>query len=183
MSCAVEIVRTETSRWKVLFWPDLIDEVEIHDAARNGCYACLFICGSTAVLTMAAGTPLAGLVDIFFFLMAGFGIRQLSRLAAVSAFVLYLVERAVALVGGQVGFSSFAGILAAIVLFHALRAAYAAKELGLEGNGGRIAHPDQLEMLSLKLWPMVRGAFRFYLAGMVALMLVGWVVNRVGLLK
>ena len=128
---------------------------------------------------------------VTFFLMAGFGIRQLSRLASVAAFVLYLVEKAMALISGQVGFFSFVGILISFILFHAVRAAYAARELRPNGDVDQIANPPfaaessfagKLETLPWMLWPKLRVAFMFYLVGMTMLIVVGAIVAKVGLL-
>jgi hypothetical protein len=184
--------RPEPSRLKTLFWPDLTDEIEIHDAARHGYYACLFICGSTLFVVLTGGVALAALVDIFFFLMAGFGIRQLSRLASVAGFVMFLVEKAAMLAAGQAGFFSFVGILIAAILLNAVRAAYAARELRPAGDVDQIANPPfvasnafagWLETLPWMLWPKLRTAFKFYLAGLIALMIIGVVVNQLGVLR
>lgn len=184
-------VRHEQSWFKRIFWPALDDEADWHDAARHGYYACIFVCVSTLVLIVLDGSLLGGLVDIIFYGMAGLGIRQLSRLAAVSAFFLFLVERAAGLVAGRVGAFGIAGLLVAVILLNAVRAVYAARELHPAGDV-EIANPPvmassgwagRIENLPPILWPKLRIAFRFYIAGVIAMMLLGVVVHQVGLVE
>ena len=182
----------EQNWFKRIFWPQLEDEADVHDAARHGYYACLLICLSTLVMMVLAGFPIGALVDIFFFLMAGVGIRQLSRLASVAAFMMFLVERAAALVSGQAGPFSILGLLMGAILLNSVRAAYAARELRPAGDIDAIANPPMvassdlwgwLDTLPWILWPKLRVAFMFYLVGLIAMMLVGVVVRQVGLLQ
>ena len=135
------------------------------------------------------GSLLGGLVDIIFFGMAGLGIRQLSRLAAIAAFVFFLVERAAALVMGRVGVFGVVGLLIAAVLLNAVRAVYAARELRPDGDLDRFATPIAphwmawLETVPPLLWPKLQIAFKFYMVGIIAMMLVGVLVRQVGLIQ
>ena len=183
-------VRPQQSWPKRIFWNALDDLADVQDAARHGYFACLFICVSTLLIMVLDGSFLGGLVDIFFFGMAGLGIRQLSRLAAVAAFVLFLVERAAALVTGHVGVFGVAGLLIAAILLNAVRAVYAARELRPDGDLDGLASPPiapdwmiWLETLPPLLWPKLHIAFRFYIVGMIAMMLVGVLVRQVGLIQ
>ncbi len=175
-----------------IFWPSLRDEAEVHDAARHGYFACLFLCACTLVLMLMGGSPLAAMIDVCFFSMAALGVRQLSRLASVAAFIMVLAERAAALVGGQVGALSVLGILIAAILLNSIRAAYAAHDMRPGGDVGTIPNPPflanheaagWLETLPWILWPMVRIAFKFYLVGLMVMMLVGVLVRKVGLME
>ena len=136
------------------------------------------------------GSLLGGLVDIIFFGMAALGIRQLSRLAAVAAFLFFLVERAVALVTGHVGVFGVAGLPIAAILLNAVRAVYAARELRPDVDLAWFANtpmlPDWmrwLETLPPLLWPKLQIAFKFYMVGIIAMMLVGVLVRYVGLIQ
>lgn len=180
-------LRPEQSWPKRIFWNALDDLADVQDAARHGYFACLFICVSTLLIMVLEGSLLGGLVDNIFFAMAGLGIRQLSRLAAVAAFVLFLVERAAALVMGRVGVFGVVGLLIAAVLLNAVRAVYAARELPPDGDMSRPpVAPDWmiwLETLPPLLWPKLQVAFKFYIAGMIAMMLVGVLFRQVGLIQ
>lgn len=182
-------LRPEQSWPKRIFWNALDDLADVQDAARHGYFACLFICVSTLLIMVLDGSLLGGLVDIIFFGMAALGIRQLSRLAAVAAFLFFLVERAVALVTGHVGVFGVAGLPIAAILLNAVRAVYAARELRPDSLA-RFANtpmmPDWmrwLETLPPLLWPKLQIAFRFYMVGMIAMMLVGVLVRQVGLIQ
>ncbi len=178
-------VRPEQSWPKRIFWNALDDLADVQDAARHGYFACLFICVSTLLIMVLDGSLLGGLVDIFFFGMAGLGIRQLSRLAAVAAFVLFLVERAIALVTGHVGVFGVVGLLVAAILLNAVRAVYAARD-DRDRPPMTPEWPNWitwLETLPPLLWPKLHIAFKFYIVGMIAMMLVGVLVRYVGLIE
>ena len=183
-------VRPE-QRWpQRIFWNALEDLADAQDAARHGYFACLFICISTLLIMMLDRSLLGGLLDIVFYGMAGLGIRQLSRLAAVAAFLFFLVERAVALMAGHLGFFGVAGLLIAAILLNAVRAVYAARELRPDGDLHRPPLTPEwpnwvtwLETLPPVLWPKLRIAFQFYMVGMIAMMLVGVLVRYVGLIQ
>jgi hypothetical protein len=179
--------RSEPGLLKSIFWANLGDDAGIQDAARHGYYACLFVCVTTFAVMLFGGTALGAFVDIFFFLMAGFGTRQFSRLAAVSAFVMLLGERVAEIAGGQVRVLGVMGLFMCIILFNAIRASYAAQARGLAPPAPSTADsPDfaqRVENLPGEMWPRLRVAFMFYLVGFIAMMLVGVVVRKVGLLQ
>src|SRR5580704_1421101 len=78
-----------TSRIRELFWPKIEDEVAAVTAARNAMYACLFIAVATLVTGLLSGKGLWVLFDVLLFTMAGIGVRQLSRAAAITALFMY----------------------------------------------------------------------------------------------
>ena len=183
-------VRPEQNWPKRIFWNALDDVADVHDAARHGYFACLFICASTLLIMVLDGSLLGGLLDIIFYGLAGFGIRQLSRLAAVAAFLFFLLERVASLAVGRVGVWGVAGLLIAAILLNAVRAVYAARELRPDGNLDRpLMTPGWpnwmtwLETLPPLLWPKLHIAFKFYIVGMIAMMLVGVLVRYVGLIQ
>lgn len=77
-----------TSRLRELFWPKIEDEVAAVTAARNAMYACLLIAAVEGVLGFMAGNVWV-LADVLLFTMAGIGVRQLSRTAALTALFMY----------------------------------------------------------------------------------------------
>jgi len=78
-----------TSRIRELFWPAIEDEVAAVTAARNAMYACLFIAALTGVAGLMAGQGAWVWVDVLLYVMAGIGVRQLSRAAALTAMLMY----------------------------------------------------------------------------------------------
>ncbi len=177
-----------TGSLRAIFWANLKDEAEVNDAARFGYYACLFICLTTFFAMLIGGTLLAALVDIFFFFMAGLGIRQHSRLAAVSAVGLFAVEKLVTLASGQVGFLTLVTLPMGLILLNAARAAYVAPQFPAIQQpmaNPPAAEPQdwlaRVERLAWSLWPRLQLAFKFYVAGMIVLFLVGMIVRRMGL--
>ena len=168
--------RRSPSWGRVFLWADLSDPVQSHRAARCGYYACLALAAFALFLGLLDGTPLAALVDVFFFSLAGLGIHQHSRLAAVSALVMFLAERAAMLSVSPWRLSTLLSFLAAPLLLNALRAAQTP-----------LAPPTssehRLDALPPVLWPKVRRAFNFYLVGLILLMLAGFFVRQVGLLQ
>ena len=108
-----------TSRIKELFWPAIEDDVAAATAARNAMYACLFIAAISAGASLLAG-QYSGLIDALFFAIAGIGVRQLSRTAAIVAFALYALSWL-----GAGGFSVLRPLLLAILLGGIRAAAWA----------------------------------------------------------
>jgi len=168
-------------------WPSLETPAGLHLAARNGYFACLLICLITVLLILLGGTALGALVDLCFFFMAGAGIRSLSRLAAGSAMVMLIAERTAAMATGHLAVTDLLGLLFLPVLFHATHAGFAARTMGIVAEAPVIESPrdwlESLEALPGWLWPKIWIAFRFYLVGLIALMLAGFVVSRAGLLS
>ncbi len=182
-------VRPQQNWIRSIFWANLDNDLEIHAAARFGFFACLFVSSLALVSGLIGGTPLAALVDILFFFMAGLGVRQFSRLATVAALAMFTVERIVQLAAGQVRFFNIVGIVVGAILFNALRAAYAAYETKLTNSGDPAGSGSPNEIvrriddLPRTLWPKLQMAFQFYLVGLIALMFIGYVVDRIGLLQ
>ncbi len=79
------------NRFKTLFWPSIRSEVDVDHISRQGFWLCTVV----AVLTIAVGAMGGVLVLLFstiealFYFLAGIGIRQRSRFAAVAAFTAY----------------------------------------------------------------------------------------------
>ena len=76
-----------SNRLRELLWPVINDDVSALTAARNGMYVCFFVAVVTAVVALF--TNPVGLLDAALFLMVGIGIRQLSRVAALTGLLLY----------------------------------------------------------------------------------------------
>jgi signal peptidase I len=162
-----------TSRIRELFWPAIEDEVAAVTAARNAMYACLFIAALTGVAGLMVGQGAWVLVDVLLFAMAGIGIRQLSRAAALTAMLMYALAW---LATG--GFSILRPIVLAI-LIGGVRAAAFAHHMKSEAREA-IANPPMdtstmsrlgiaLEELPRRAWPVIHGPFLVTLGLLVAL--------------
>ncbi len=168
-------------------WPPLSGPAGLHQAARNGYFACLLICLFTTFLWLLGGTALGAFVDIFFYFLAGLGVRSFSRLAAGSAMVMLIAEKSASLAAGNLGVADGLGLLMLPLLFHATHAGFAARTLGITPEAPLALAPsgflERLENLPALLWPQVWIAFRFYLVGLITMMLAGFAVRQAGLLQ
>ena len=165
-----------TSRLRELFWPAIEDEVAAVTAARNAMYACLFIAATTGALGLMGGQGPWVLIDALLFALAGIGIRQLSRAAALIAFLMYGLAWL-----GAGGWSILRPILLAILL-GGLRAAAFAHHKNEEDRDA-IANPPMdttgmsrvsilLEELPRRAWPVIHGPFLVLLTLLVAVNLI-----------
>jgi signal peptidase I len=165
-----------TSRIRELFWPKIEDEVAAVTAARNAMYACLFIAAIIGISGLVAGQNAWILLDVLLFTMAGIGVRQLSRAAAITALLMYALEWL-----GVGGFSVLRPILLAILL-GGVRAAAFAHHMKSEVREA-IANPAMdtttmsrigilLEELPRRAWPAIHGPFLAALGLLVAVNLI-----------
>ncbi len=112
------------SRLKELFWPEISDEVAAETAARNGTYAGLFIAGVSALFAAIGVIERGALIDAVIFVLIGFGIKRMSRTAAIIGLVLYLSEQFYALVHGRGGWNVIVMAIIAALYVGAIRAAF-----------------------------------------------------------
>ena len=111
-----------SNRVRDLLWPVIKDEVSALTAARNGMYVSFLVALVTGVVALLTN-PL-GLLDAALFLMVGIGIRQLSRVAAVTGLVLYVLSIVARAVQGQFGALGVIGVIFTAILASAVRAAF-----------------------------------------------------------
>lgn len=110
-----------------IFWPEIDSKETAREVANQGFWAAIVVAVVTTIvilITMAAGTledipPIDAwaFIDVGIFVAIALGIRKMSRIAAVSGLVVYLIERIYALsyTGGGGGlFIAIALILAFI---------------------------------------------------------------------
>jgi hypothetical protein len=90
--------KKKTNPW----WPDVSTPEQAKAAAMGGSVVALIVAVVTGAVTLYATFrgPFLGLtpwsfLDVFFFALIAFGIRRLSRVAAVAGLVLYLIEQVV----------------------------------------------------------------------------------------
>ncbi len=102
-----------TSRLRELLWPDVSDEVGARTAAHLAMWASYIIAAVSALFTLLGAAPLAALVDAALFALIGFGIRRMSRTAAVAGLLLYVLEQVQGLIERGSGF----GVIGLVVTF------------------------------------------------------------------
>jgi hypothetical protein len=106
----------DKSKW---YWPTIRDIDTARHAALNGSYVALFVSGVTGLLALLSAFHILDWVDpwsIFdagLFAVLGLLIRRMSRVAATSALVLYLLERVYAAYVG--GWTTTAGVVGAML--------------------------------------------------------------------
>jgi hypothetical protein len=167
--------RTE-SRLRSLFWPAIRTETDFDYVTRQGFWVCVVVAASTFVFNALAGSIMAGLIDGGFYFLAGLGVRERSRVAAISAFSAYLLAVLVAqrLGGNSIGVISVGRFIFLALLFANIRGNWisarwekdsqqAAPSIRLnETLGDKFA--DQLPPF---LWPKIR--YGFYVLAAVEL--------------
>src|SRR5258708_4832418 len=82
--------------WRNLFWPTIRSEVDVDQMGRQGFWICFVIAAFSTAFTLTAGFSifLLGFSEAIFYLLAGIGVRQRSRAAAVivtGTYLLYFV--------------------------------------------------------------------------------------------
>ena len=87
-------VTNRPSRWRNL-WPDVDDVESARSASRQGMWAALVVAVVTGIVAAFQGLGLNwyAFVDVGMFLLIAWGIRRVSRMAAVAGLVLFVIER------------------------------------------------------------------------------------------
>ena len=83
--------RTE-NRLKSLFWPSLKDQGDVDYLTVQGFWICFVVGMMTLGYGVLAGDLINAAAGSLCFVLAGAGVRQKSRFAAVSAFLIYLLS-------------------------------------------------------------------------------------------
>ncbi len=87
-------------------------------------FASFFIAAVTAVVALLGGIPILGLIDSALFLAIGFGIKRMSKLAAVCGLILYLVEQAAAFSSGRGSWNIVMLVIITAIYVSAIRATW-----------------------------------------------------------
>jgi hypothetical protein len=174
--------RTE-SRWRALLWPTIRNEGDFDYITAQGLWICFVVAVFALLFSALGGSPGMGVFEATFFFLAGLGVRQRSRVAAVTAFSAYLLSALVLQRYTGNGFGILRIIFLAL-LFSNIRGNWLSARWAKDQQatppvrlnqtlGDKLS--DQLPML---LWPKVR--FLFYaLAGIeIALLLVSLFAPR-----
>jgi hypothetical protein len=155
--------RTE-SRLRSLFWPTLQNEGDFDYVTAQGFWVCVVVAAFSIVVNLLSGNGIAGLFDCLIFFLAGLGVRQRSRFAAVTVFLAYLLNVLVAVRYTGRGFG-VAPILFLALLFANIRGNWLSscwkgessepQPIRLnETNGDKLSN-----QLPAFLWPKIRVIF------------------------
>jgi len=171
--------RTE-SRLKALFWPVIRSDVDFDYITTQGFWICFIVAIGTPIFSAVAGFPVAGAFEGAFYFFAGLGVRQRSRVAAITAFAAYLLG---ALANGfSVPRVIFLALLFANIRGNWLSARWerdqqvAPQPRLSETLGDKLS--DQLPAF---LWPKVRILFYLLAALEIGLSLLGLAALALGL--
>jgi hypothetical protein len=174
--------RTE-SRWRALLWPTIRNEVDFDYITAQGLWICFAVAVLTVVFSAFAGSLGLGMFEGAFFLLAGLGVRQRSRVAAISAFSAYLLDAFVVQRSTGGGFSViriiFLALLFANIRGNWLSARWAREQESVpsvrlnQTLGDKLS--DQLPML---LWPKLRFVFYVVAAVEIGLLLTSLFAPR-----
>jgi hypothetical protein len=174
--------RTE-SRWRALLWPTIRNEGDFDYITTQGLWICFVAAGFTTVFSALAGSPGMGIFEGTFFFLAGLGVRQRSRVAAITAFSAYLLTALVLQRYTGNGFSIlriiFLALLFANIRGNWLSARWAKDQQVIPSLRLNQTFGDKLsDQLPMYLWPKVRLLF-YVLAGIeIGLLLVSLFAPR-----
>lgn len=79
-------------RLRALFWPTIRNGGDFEYITRQGFWICFLVGTSTIAISGFAGQLLAGMFEGSFYILAGVGVRERSRVAAIVAFAAYLLD-------------------------------------------------------------------------------------------
>ena len=152
------------SRWRALFWPTIRNETDLDQITRQGFWIC-FAAAVFAIVGSLSPGQLIGVVEGAYFLLAGFGVRQRSRISAGAAFSSYLLAGFVMQRYTGAGFGVLR-ILLQVLLFANVRGIWLAARWPADSEARFISQPlnDTLgdkvtNLLPALLWPKLRYVF------------------------
>jgi hypothetical protein len=79
--------------FKRLFWPTIENQYDVDLVGQQGFWICFIIAVISAVMLIATGQPLIGLLVGITYFLAGIGVRERSIAAAVLIFACYFLDR------------------------------------------------------------------------------------------
>lgn len=161
------------NRLKTLFWPRVRYAEDVDLLGAQGYWVCVILAAFTVVANLSRHNGIAGLPDALYYYLGGVGIRRTSRFAAVSAFLIYLLNIAVGVEISHTG--GVASIFFLALLLSNVRATWLAKRFGTSKAQELDTHtlPRQgsifTDMIPRLIWPI--GRWLYY--GLTILILIG----------
>ena len=83
--------RTE-SRWRALLWPSIRNDGDFDYITAQGFWICFIVAALTLSISAFNGSLVLGAFEAAFLFLAGVGIRQRGRVAAIAAFCSYFLS-------------------------------------------------------------------------------------------
>ena len=157
-----------------MFWPTIRNEGDFDYVTRQGFWICSIVGILTWTLGAFTGMFIAGALEGIFFLFAGLGVRERSRVAGVTAFIAYLLSALVLQRYTGNGFG-IARIIFLALLFANIRGAWVAANWKNESEASPVRLNQTLgdklsDQLPTFLWPKVR--FLFYVLAVLEITLL-----------
>jgi hypothetical protein len=162
--------RTE-SRLRALLWPTIRNEIDLDYVTTQGFWICFILAAMTLALSPLVGSIYWGLFEGGFYFLAGIGVRQRSRVAAVTVFSSYLLSALVLQRNTGNGFGIVTIIFLALLLAN-VRGNWLSASWVPDPDS--TAYPERLnqtlgdklsDQLPMFLWP--KGRFVFYVLAAV----------------
>lgn len=174
--------RTE-SRWRALLWPTIRNEGDFDYITTQGFWICFIVAALTLIWSVFAGSPALGAFESTFFFLAGVGVRQRSRVAAIAAFSAYLLSALVLQRYTGNGFGIlrivFLALLFANIRGNWLSARWIADEQATPSIRLNQTLADKLsDRLPALLWPKLRLVFYALAALEIAVLLIALFAPR-----
>ena len=82
---------TSEGRLKALLWPTIRNDGDFDYITEQGFWVCFIVAVSTLVFSFFTHSLFWGSFEFLFYFLAGLGVRQRSKVAAITAFVAYLL--------------------------------------------------------------------------------------------
>jgi|HubBroStandDraft_4_1064222.scaffolds.fasta_scaffold95906_2 hypothetical protein len=169
--------RTE-GRLKALFWPTIRNDGDLEYITEQGFWVCFIVAVLTLVFNVFTRSLLLGGLDCLFYFLAGVGVRQRSNVAAITAFVAYVLAWFVIQRYTGNGFSVIRLIFSALLLSN-IRGIWLSSRWEKTAEGE--AAPPRLnqtifdklsDQLPPRIWPAAKWVFGFVAAIEIALLLM-----------
>jgi hypothetical protein len=170
-----------------LFWPTIRNEVDFDHVTTQGFWICFVVAALTLALSpFSGGSVFWGVFEGGFYFLAGIGVRQRSRVAAVTAFSAYLLSALVLQRYTGNGFGILRIIFLAL-LFANIRGNWLSARWVTDP--GSVASPARLnqtvgdklsDQLPMFLWPKLRFVFYVLASVEVGLLVLSLLAPRAG---
>ena len=169
--------RTE-GRLKALLWPTIRNDGDFDYITEQGFWVCFIVAVSTFLFSIFTRSLLLGGFESFFYFLAGVGVRQRNRLAAISAFVAYLLGALVVQRYTGNGFGIGRIVFLALLLSNIrgiwLSSRWTKADDPLHGpvRLNKTIFDKLSDQLPSRIWPKAKWIFAFVAAAEIALMLI-----------
>ena len=179
-----DAVPRSENRLKALVWPGIRNETDFYYVTEQGFWVCCALAVLTFLSNLLIGHPLSAVFEAIFFFLAGAGVRQSSRAAAIVAFLAYLLRVLVALRVSPTNFGIVSIIVLALLL-STVRATFLGARWRKNSPPAEplaTTTPTFFETLSdrvpARIWPVGRRIFGFFAVIEIFLLLVALTAPR-----